>query len=36
LAEAFEDGGDAVQAFLACVHAREDRIELVADALLFV
>ena len=36
LAEAFEDGGDAVEAFAAGVYPREDRVELVGDALLFV
>ncbi len=36
LAEAFENGGDAVQAFAAGVYPREDRVELVGDALLFV
>ncbi len=36
LAEAFEDGGDAVEAFAAGVDPREDRVELVGDALLFV
>ena len=36
LAEAFEDGGDAVEAFATGVYPREDRVELVGDALLFV
>ena len=36
LAEAFEDGGHAVEAFAAGVYPREDRVELVGDALLFV
>jgi hypothetical protein len=36
LAETFEDGGHAVQAFAAGVHAREERVQLVGDALLFV
>ena len=35
LAEAFEDGGDAVQAFAAGVYAREQGIEFVGDAFLF-
>ena len=36
LAEAFEDGRHAVEAFAAGVHPREHRVELVGDALLLV
>jgi hypothetical protein len=35
LPEALEDGGHAVEAVSASVHAREDGVELVGDALLF-
>ena len=34
MAEAFEDAGDAVEAFAAGVHARQQVVELVGDALL--
>ena len=36
MAEALEDGGHAVEAFVAGVHPHEDCVELVGDALLLV
>jgi hypothetical protein len=36
LAEAFEDGRDAVEAFAAGIDPRENCVELVGDAFLFV
>ena len=35
LAEAFEDGGDTVEAVAAGIHPRQHRVEFVGDALLF-
>jgi len=35
LAEAFEDGGDAIEAVAAGIHPRQHRIEFVGDAFLF-
>ena len=36
MAEALEDGGHTVETFAAGVHSREERVELVDDALLLV